>query len=158
MSYEFYISIEGPNGSKWKGECQRQNKASAIPGFYFGSAVISPRDAASGQPTGKRRHEPVIIRKKVGAATPLFAKALTTNEVLKSVLFDFIRTDDKGVEVVFFTMTLKGATISTQRLYLPEVSGDNHHLELSEEIAFTFQSIEWNHKEAKTMHTDDWKA
>lgn len=158
MSYEFYVTIEGTSSGKWKGESLRAKKDAAIPGFYFGSAVISPRDAASGQPTGKRRHEPVILRKKVGAATPLFAKALTTNEVLKSVLFEFVRTDDKGGEVVFFTLTLKGATVSSQRLYLPEVSGDNHHLELSEEIAFTFQSIEWSHKEAKTMHTDDWKA
>ena len=158
MSYEFYVNIEGSTGNKWKGECLRQKKESSIPGFYFGSSVVSPRDAASGQPTGKRRHDPVILRKKVGAATPLFSKALTTNEVLKSVVFEFVRTDEKGTELVFFLVTLKGATVSTQKLYLPEVSGDNHHLELSEEIAFTFQSIEWNHKEAKTMHTDDWKA
>jgi hypothetical protein len=30
----------------------------------------SPKDAASAQPTGKRQHEPVTVRKEVDAATP----------------------------------------------------------------------------------------
>jgi hypothetical protein len=30
----------------------------------------SPRDAASGQPTGKRQHQPVTVRKEVDAASP----------------------------------------------------------------------------------------
>jgi hypothetical protein len=34
-----------------------------------GSAT-SPRDAASGQPTGKRQHQPVTVRKEVDTATP----------------------------------------------------------------------------------------
>ncbi len=158
MSYEFYVTVESSKGSKFKGESDRQAYKDRIPGIFYGSAVLSPRDAANGQPTGKRRHEPVLLRKKVGAATPQFSAALTTNEVLKSVLFEFVRTTANGAEEVFFTVKLVNATVSGQKLYLPETTGEQHHLELTEEISFTFQSIEWKHVTAKTMHTDDWTA
>ena len=35
-----------------------------------GASVQSPRDAASGQASGKRQHQPVTIRKEVDAASP----------------------------------------------------------------------------------------
>lgn len=38
-------------------------------------AVASPRDAASGLPTGKRQHKPLTIRKSVDKATPVLAEA-----------------------------------------------------------------------------------
>jgi hypothetical protein len=34
------------------------------------SSAKSPKDAASGQATGKRQHEPVTVKKEVDAATP----------------------------------------------------------------------------------------
>jgi len=34
------------------------------------SEVVSPRDAASGRPTGKRQHKPITITKEWGASTP----------------------------------------------------------------------------------------
>ena len=74
------------------------------------------------------------------------------------MVFEFVRTNKEGTEEIFYTVTLKGATVSAQKIYLPEVAGDADHLELSEEISFTFQRIEWSHVLGKTMHTDDWKA
>ncbi len=156
MSYEFYVTIEGTSQGKFKGESDRTAWKDKIPGFSFTSAVISPRDAANGQATGKRRHEPVTMKKKVGASTPQIAQALAKNESIKSVLFEFVQTSKDGKEQVFFTIKLTNATISVQRLYLPDVSGDNHHLELSEEVQFTFQKIEWGHEMAKTRTADDW--
>ncbi len=38
-------------------------------------AVTSPRDAASGLPTGKRQHKPFVITKELDKASPLLAKA-----------------------------------------------------------------------------------
>ena len=98
----------------------------------------------------------MVIRKKVGAATPQIAQALCTNEVLKSVLFEFVRTTKDGKEEVQYTVTLKNATISANRIYLPDVTGTDQKLDLSEEVQFTFQQIDWEHKIAKTMASDDW--
>lgn len=42
--------------------------------------VKSPRDAASGLPTGKRMHKPLMIRKEIDKATPLLFKAVAECE------------------------------------------------------------------------------
>lgn len=156
MAYEFYITIEGTKQGKFKGESERENHKAKLAGFFFQSNISSPRDPGTGQASGKRRHDPVVIRKKVGAATPQIAQALCTNEVLKSVLFEFVRTTKDGKEEVQYTVTLKNATISANRIYLPDVTGTDQKLDLSEEVQFTFQQIDWEHKIAKTMASDDW--
>ena len=51
-----------------------------------GLEKVSPRDAASGLPTGKRQHAPFKIRKRVDKATPLLAKALTNNNARPSAI------------------------------------------------------------------------
>jgi len=45
--------------------------------------VISPRDAASGQATGKRMHKPFTIVKEWGAATPQLMAMKTSYDVKK---------------------------------------------------------------------------
>ena len=45
--------------------------------------VISPRDAASGMPTGKRQHAPVTFVKEWGAATPQLSAVKPTYNVKK---------------------------------------------------------------------------
>src|SRR4051794_18356464 len=52
--------------------------------------IVSPRDQASGLPTGKRQHKPLTIRKEWDATTPKFYNALTNNENL-SVLIGLLR-------------------------------------------------------------------
>src|SRR6476660_8769187 len=47
-----------------------------IPINAIGHEIISPRDAASGLPTGKRQHKPFVITKQIDKSTPLFLNAL----------------------------------------------------------------------------------
>lgn len=41
----------------------------------FEQEIVSPRDAASGLPTGKRMHKPFVITKELDKSSPLLAKA-----------------------------------------------------------------------------------
>lgn len=158
MAYEFYITIEGTKQGKFKGESERESHKAKLAGFFYQSTISSPRDVATGQASGKRRHDPVIIRKKIGAASPQIAQALCSNELLKSVLFEFVRTTKDGKEEIQYTIKLTNATISASRIYLPDVSGsgNDQKLDLSEEVQFTFQAIDWEHQIARTMASDDW--
>jgi type VI secretion system secreted protein Hcp len=78
----FSMTIEGTRQGVFPGA-----KGGAIAGLRFSYAAMSPRDAASGQASGKRQHSPIVVTKMVGAASPQIFQALTTNEVLKSVVF-----------------------------------------------------------------------
>ena len=57
--------------------------AQKVAGISFHYDVKSPRDAASGQASGKRTHKPVTIVKEWGAATPQLAKLRPSYDVKK---------------------------------------------------------------------------
>jgi len=160
MAYEFYITVEGTKTGKFKGESERSEHKDKLPAVYFESAVVSPRDASSGRSSGKRVHEPIIFRKKVGASTPQFANTLVKNEVLKSVLFEFVHTNKEGKEEVVFTIKLSDATVTAQKIQLPDVDDleSGRSKDLTEEIQLSFKKIEWEHRIGKTLTIDDWYA
>ena len=91
------------------------------------SEIVSPRDPASGLPTGKRIHKPISITKQLDATTPLLLNALVDNENLTSVLIGLMRN---GQEVA--TIKLTNASISS---YV--ANGGN------ETWSFTYQNVTW---------------
>jgi type VI secretion system secreted protein Hcp len=164
MAYEFYMKVEGKTQGKFKGDVVRKGMEETDACFAIVGEIVSPRDQSSGMPTGKRQHKPLVVSKKVGASTPLFAQALCTNESLKSVVLTFVESSKDGKEFQHFKITLTDANVSSQRLIqLPPTAsssgpaGQNTVMQtLHEELSFTYQSITWEfpptHKEA----TDDW--
>ena len=156
MAYEFYMSIEGTKSGKFKGESTREAWKDKMPGIAFRSEVVSPRDMSAGSASGRRQHRPLLVSKKIGASTPLIANALCQNEVLKSVLLEFPIRDAAGKETVAFTIKLTNATIAGHRIVLPDFQGEQKDRDVMEEVEFTYQKIEWEHKIAKTMAMDDW--
>jgi type VI secretion system secreted protein Hcp len=157
MAYEFYVTIEGTKQGKFKGESTRTAHKDKISGLGFGYEVLSPRDQATGQASGKRQHRPVKITKEWGAASPQIFQALVNNEVLKKVLFEFVRTTAEGKEEVHYTITLVNATISQLVQSISDTRHDSaidkHELE---DVSFTFQRIEIESKLGKTSAVDDW--
>jgi type VI secretion system secreted protein Hcp len=160
MAYEFYVTIEGVKQGKFKPESMREKHKEKIAGISFHYNVKSPRDAASGQASGKRTHHPVTFVKEWGPATPQLFQALTTNESLKSVLFEFVKTDKNGEEYVYHTIKLVNASVSEIDQYLAGDSkqDQSHDVHELEKISFTFQRIELENKDGKTMSVDDWLA
>jgi type VI secretion system secreted protein Hcp len=160
VAYEFYVTIEGAKQGKLKGESVRTLHQEKIPGLRFDYTVKSPRDAASGQASGKRQHQPIKFTKEWGAASPQLFQALCTNEVLKSVLFEFMRTNDQGAEESYQTVKLTNASVAEIHQYTApageagQAARDTHELE---DISVTFAKIEIENVAGKTMATDDWK-
>jgi type VI secretion system secreted protein Hcp len=157
MAYEFFVTVEGARQGHFKNETPREKHQGKIPGISFHYSVKSPRDSASGMASGRRTHQPVSFVKAWGASTPQFFQALCTNEVLKSVLFEFVRTDHDGEEYVYHSVQLINAAVTEVDHYLPEdTQGTSPDRPELERISLTFQSIEIENKDGKTMATDDW--
>lgn len=144
-------TVEGVKQGKFKGTALTTFGAGKIPVIRFGYSLVSPRDVATGQASGKRQHKPVIITKSIDAATPQFFQAAATNEVLKSVLLEFVLTNSMGQQEIFYTITLTNATVA-------EVAQRSEDSRLLEDIAFTFQKIDIESKAGKTMAVDNWQA
>ena len=172
MAYEFYISIEGQKQGKFKGESgrgapseegtdnDRSLGSDKIAGVRFVSETSSPRDVATGHASGKRTHKPILITKEWGAASPQLFQALVTNENLKSVLFEFVKTNAKGEEEIYHTITLTNAAVSNIKSYLDltDTTGDAYDAHELEDVSFVFQKIEMENKEGKTQAVDSWQA
>jgi type VI secretion system secreted protein Hcp len=148
---KYYVKIEGSKQGQFKGEVER-NGSRWIEITAFSAGVQSPRDASSGQVSGKRQHKPISITKEVDEASPQIFRAATTNEVLKDVVIQSVRPGPKGQEQVYQTITLTNAVISEVK----RLSGKNKNEQ--ERFQFTFQKIEVTNLQGKTTATDDWLA
>lgn len=110
--------------------------------------VVSPRDAASGLPTGKRQHSPVKITKRIDRSTPLLYTALVNNENLPDVTIRFYRTGPTGGEQQYYTITLVNAAISEIR------QSDIN----TESVSFVYQKIIWTWMDGGITAQDDWET
>jgi type VI secretion system secreted protein Hcp len=154
VAYTAYISIKGQKQGQFAGDGSNKQNKDRILIASFSFSEESPRDAASGQASGKRQYHPIVIRKYWGEASPQVYQALTSNEVLTQVLIEFITTDPQGKEVVDHSFNLTNATISAVREFT-EILPPTLEVKELEEISFTFQKIEIKDKSGKTF-TDDW--
>jgi type VI secretion system secreted protein Hcp len=110
-------------------------------------AIISPRDAASGLPTGKRMHKPFVITKELDKSSPKLLTALVSNENLTTVTFTLTRKNADGTTAPYMTVKLTNANVSSR--------AETGNLE---EISFTYQKIEWTWVDGGISAVDDWAA
>jgi type VI secretion system secreted protein Hcp len=142
----FSMTIQGQRQGVFPG-----NKGGTIGGLRFSYLLKSPRDPASGLPTGKRMHTPVVFTKTLGTASPQIFSALSTNENLPSVVIS-VPGGDGGLG---YRVKLTNANLAELRQYTELVNGVATVLE---DVSFTFQKIEVQDLGSGAMATDDWNV
>ena len=77
------------------------------------STVVSPRDAASGLPSGKRQHKPISVTKPIDKSSPMLARCLASGTTIKNVKIkaDGHVTVLKSAEVISITSDGRGNEI-----------------------------------------------
>jgi type VI secretion system secreted protein Hcp len=121
------------------------NPGKAIPLSAVSHEIISPRDAQTGLPTGRRQHQPISVTMQWGPTTPKFLNALVSNENLTSVLIGLLQRDRQG----------KVATVATIKLTNANVS---HYVQTGDNVQFdfTYQKITWTWVSGGITAEDDW--
>ena len=170
MALQAWIALKSAKQGQFKSEttlAKRRDKWMPVVAFTMG--IVSPRDPASGLPTGKRQHQVVTIVKQWGAASPQALTACATNEVLTEIDIEFTRPHGgSGDDVIYQTVRLTNATFwqITRFTGRPEGgedtpfsghTGTSDMMEL-ERWAFTFQKIEVQDNDGKTSFADNWAA
>jgi type VI secretion system secreted protein Hcp len=144
----FFITIT-PRSGKFKGEGHGPKDADKMIGLKFVYEVNQPYDPLTGR-TSKRQHRPLVVTKEWGAASPQLFQALVDNETLTSVVFEFVRVDQKGEEQVYQIITLTNAVITNIKLYTDSESSSQ-----LEDVAFAFQQIDIKNVPGNTVVTDN---
>jgi type VI secretion system secreted protein Hcp len=109
----------------------------------YSHEIVSPRDAATGQASGKRQHKPFTITKPIDQSSPLFLRSIYTNQTLTSVLIGLLLPS--------------GETMATVHLTNAQVSDVVQHGS-TETISFTYQKITWTWTDGAVTAEDDWEA
>ena len=112
--------------------------------------VSVPQGGAAARTRGQRTYEPLTVRKRVDAATPLLYRALARSENIPAVTIRLPTTRAAGGPTMTITMT--DARIMT---ITSGSSGDELPIE---EVSFNYAKIKWTYSEGGIEFEDDWQA
>jgi type VI secretion system secreted protein Hcp len=147
-----YLNLKGQKQGDIKGSVTKKGNEGAIQVIAVSHEIVSPRDAASGLPTGKRQHKPLVIRKQIDKSTPVLNSMLVNNENIQSWELGVYMPNAKGSESLGYTITLTDASIASIRM-ITDADGN-----LFEEVTFTYKKIEWTWTDGGITAMDDWEA
>jgi type VI secretion system secreted protein Hcp len=159
MALNAYLKLKGQKTGEIKGSVTQKGREGKIMVIAMSHEIISPRDPASGLPTGKRMHKPMLITKELDKATPLLYNVLVNNENVQEWELQFWRPSATGAEQQHFTVKLTNGNIASIAQRMP--NNKNPELmkyETYEEIAFTYQKIEWTWTDGGITAMDDWES
>jgi type VI secretion system secreted protein Hcp len=149
-----FCKVEGQKQGIIRGDSTFKGLEDWIPVLSLASGVHSPFDAATGQSSGKRQHQPLTIVKNLDRASPLLFLAAVTNEILKTVDCNFYRTAATGEAQVYFHIQLRNA-----RIVEDDLAGNGLvNQGVRETIQLTFQTILLEDIPGKTSAEDDWSV
>jgi type VI secretion system secreted protein Hcp len=155
----FYVTIRGNKQGIFKGQTVQSGHQGQITGFQFLMQLSAPQNMATGQASGKRQYAPVTFTKEWDASSPQIFEAVSSNEVLSLVEFDFVRAGAGGQDEVYETIKLTNATISAVKRYMgfPD-AGEPPDPRQLEDVSLTFSKIEISNNDGKTVFMDDWNV
>jgi type VI secretion system secreted protein Hcp len=164
MALNAYLRMKGQKQGEIKGSVTQKSREGTMMVIAYSHEIVSPRDVASGLPTGKRMHKPLMITKELDKATPLLYNLLVNNENITEWKLQFWTPQIKGAtgvgsEVQHYTIELVNANVASiqQRML------NNKNPELTkyveyEEICFTYQKITWTWMDGGITAMDDWES
>ena len=165
MALNAYLRLKGQKQGDIKGSVTQKGRADSIMVIAVSHDIVSPRDPASGLPTGKRQHKPFVVTKELDMSSPLLLNALVNNENITNWELQFWTPQvggaigGGGTEVQHYTVKLTNANIASISFRMlnnknPELMRYTEY----EEIAFTYQKIEWVWVKGGIMAMDDWET
>lgn len=164
MALNAYLSLQGQKQGDIKGSVTQKGREGKIMIIAASHEIVSPRDPASGLPTGKRMHKPLVLTKELDKSSPLLYNALCNNENITRLELQFWTPQlsaaaGVGQEVQHYKLNLKNANLT----FINFRMGNNKHPDLMkfaeyEEIGFTYEEITWTWTNGGITATDSWEA
>ena len=110
--------------------------------------------AGSTQATGRRKHKPIVIRKRWDQSSPKISQAMVKNDSVAAV-FRFYGPDESGSVEHQFTVEIREARIASfNQMVFDTFRVDSQLLPEIEEVSFIFDRIKWTHETSGTESED----
>jgi len=167
MDNPVYMSVEGvTQGNITEGATTAESVGNIYQSGHENETMIKAfthnitiaRNATTGQPTGQRTHNPLVITKMIDKSSPLLYNALVHGETMKKVELKWYRTSYAGKLEHFYTMELEDAVITdiTASMESQENTGSAQVVPV-EVVSFSYRKVTWRHETASTSGSDDWR-
>ena len=159
MALNSYLKLKGQKQGDIKGGVTQKGREGKILVMAFDHEIQSPRDPASGLPTGKRIHRPFTITKEIDKSSPLLYSVLVNNETITVWELQCFAAKSSGAEVNNYTVTLTNARIVdiTSNMLNNKVP-ENAKMPIMEEVNFAYQKIQWTWVDGGITASDDWES
>lgn len=141
----------GPGGAGARGVLGATS--GAIPVLEIRHTLVSPRDVATGQASGKRRHAPITVVKEVDRSTPLLLGAWARNAVLTTWKLTAFAADQLGRRRPAYTIELRRALVTEVALTTADAPAFPR-----EAVSFVYEAITWTWLDGTVTANDDWLA
>jgi type VI secretion system Hcp family effector len=140
--YEFYVTIIGARQGRFPGEAPAGPHEGKLVGLAYDQASIAASSSGTAR-SGRLTLQPVRFTKEWGAASPALLAAIASNEVLSTVVFEFVRTSDEGVQEVFHRVSLADARVVELRPFVDLDAEPSSLMPLPplEEVAIAYAGI-----------------
>ena len=159
MGLNAYLYAADEN-NKYEGSCDINPHEGSIEIWGWDHKVDSPRDAASGLPTGKRRHHPFTVIKPVDKATPVMMQGLVDNVNVTEWKLRIYRPSKTGAEEEYYNIELFDANIcSIHQEMLNNKYPENMQHPFRERVAFTYGKVIWTWMiDGNKTAEDSWRV
>lgn len=158
---DLYLKLSGTNQGVISGSVLEPGLEGSIRILGFSHEISSPRDAASGLPTGKRMHRPFTIIKEIDCSTPLLHKLLVNNENIQQWELMSFRMTSKGKREKYYAVNLFNASVIgvNTEVIRNERTGDEPH-QMIETVSFSYRKINWTYfgADGPVIAEDDWES
>lgn len=147
-AFEGYLDVKFSKQGKIKASpTAKKGQAGKVRIIAVTHEIVSPRDAASGLPTGKRQHKPLRLTMELGPSATQFNAALVDSENLPTL--DLAIMDGA---THLYTISLQNASVS-HVAFKADGTGKP-----TMEVSFTYQRITWTWIDGGITAEDDWEA
>lgn len=161
MAEPVYLALIGKVVGLVKGfssqtSLEREDKIECV---SFSEGMKTTRETGTRMATGKRIHEPMMIRKRIDCASPLLAQMLCNNEECSGT-FDFYRPSPTGDGTTenFFKVHIQEARIGSISRVVPDCLDVTASAEPPTEIiTFVYHTITWTYTDGGIEATDNWR-
>ncbi|WP_438022250.1 type VI secretion system tube protein TssD [Sorangium sp. So ce233] len=166
MALQAHLKLKGVTQGPIDGSVTQKGREKSVAIIAVQHQIVSPRDPATGMPSGKRQHKPFVITKELDKATPLLYNALVNNESISEWELKFYTpgtqaTKNIGKEQNHYTVKLTNATVASIDFYMENTRRpDAREIPEYEKVAFTYQKIEWSYDDGDGARQadDDWES
>ena len=158
-----YLKLTTQKLGEIKGTARQKGREGLILVMAVNHEVASLIDIATGNPRGKRQHQPMVITKEVDNSTPILNQIMVENIPITEAVLSFYGPDPAntftGQETNTYSIILRNVSITRIEITLHNLLEDQkRNANLVERVSFIYKQIEWKWTNGNISATDSWEV